>query len=232
MKKVLLLFVLFVNLISAQDTIYLNQKEISSSKMEAYYYGIKNVSAEPVFYKRIYLINHTLVKESLYKTNKKKRITSHKQWYESGELYMVLDFKRGKRDGFRKVYYKNGHLKRKEIFKNGKFVSGICWSENGTEIPFFTFFKRASFVGGKAALGAYLKDKIYAKYLVMSGKKMIVRFYVNEKGVVSDFRFKKQSHKLDLDAQVRLAIENMPAWEPTIRDGAVVGQNLTLPIRF
>lgn len=52
-------------------------------------------------------------------------------FYDDTNPVSYTEYKDGNRDGERIVYYKNGQLAEKNIYRNGRFISSQEWHENG-----------------------------------------------------------------------------------------------------
>jgi antitoxin component YwqK of YwqJK toxin-antitoxin module len=215
----------------SQDTIYLNNKNQKVSKIDAEYFKINNTQTKQApYYDTTYLLNGELKFETIYENNKKEKIIKHSAWYDSGKPYLEINYSKGKKNGEFITYWENGKLRRKDFYEKGELISGNCWNENGNTIPYFEYEKQPEFPGGSAAFISYLKTNISAKNIL--NKEVIIKFYIDCDGIITDTQLLKKSNDITLDTEVVNAITNMPTWKPAEQDGKKVGVWRTLPLRF
>ncbi|WP_171763019.1 MULTISPECIES: hypothetical protein [unclassified Vibrio] len=63
-----------------------------------------------------------------------------KEYYESGALKSVFEYRNGKREGIGRIYYESGNLKREFTYKKGKLDGiGKVYYEDGTVDSEFTY---------------------------------------------------------------------------------------------
>lgn len=234
MKKTFFSFITtFLTTISlfGQDTIYLNNKKQIVLKKEAEYYKIvsSNKKQSP-YYENTYLLNGQLKFETIYKNHRKKKLIKHYAWYDSGEPFLEINYYNGKKDGEFKTFWKNGNLRRKDIYKKGEIIKGICWNEKGIEVPYFAYEQQPKFPGGAAAFKKYLKDNIPDNQ--NSNLEVIIKFYIDCTGKITDYEFIKKSNNPSLDVNIVTAIMSMPDWKPAKQENKNVGVWRTLPLKF
>ena len=217
--------------IFGQDTIYLNNKKQRVSKIEAEYFKIKNTQIKKApYYDFTYLINGELKFETIYENNKTEKLIKHSAWYDSGKPYLEINYSNGEKDGEFLTYWENGKIRRKDFYKKGKLVNGNCWNENGDKITYFEYEKQPEFPGGSKAFTNYLKNNISNENI--SNSEVVIKFFINYNGEISDAQIIKKSNNLKLDTSIVIAIMNMPKWKPAEQDGKTVGIWITLPLRF
>lgn len=230
-KIVILLWFIVSSTMYGQDTIYLNIKKQEVLKTDAVYYKIhKPTSKQSPFYYRIYLLSGKLKFETVYKNSKKQQKIKHSAWYDSGELYLEINYKKDKVDGEFLAFYENGSLKRKDLYKKGKLLEGNCWGQDGNPIPYFKYEQQPKFQGGWKEFISYLKNNISNPYNLST--KIVVKFFIDCKGEVTDIQLIQESNDINLNSSVIAAIMNMPNWEPAKEDGKTVGVWRTLPLKF
>ncbi|MBP8791588.1 MAG: TonB family protein [Lutibacter sp.] len=66
----------------------------------------------------------------------------------------------------------------------------------------------------------------------ISNSEVVIKFFINYNGEISDAQIIKKSNNLKLDTSIVIAIMNMPKWKPAEQDGKTVGIWITLPLRF
>lgn len=229
MKNLLLLFALFSSLqFFAQEKVYFTEdfKELPSAD-NAIYYSIYEESQEGTLRSTYYLDNTVYSKDHF--SNYKRRIlngTSEK-WYRNGAKEMLAIYSKGKQEGIQTRYFENSQIKRTENYKNGEFVDGKCFDENGAEIEFFPYYVKPEFPGGMKAFYDYVAKNF--KSPNSSRGEIRIGFYVELDGTLNHFEVLKSINKeMDLSA-IRLLV-NSPKWIPGKIDGKEARVKFGLPI--
>jgi TonB family protein len=161
----------------------------------------------------------------------------HGQWkfYDSLKfLYKTEEYRNGDLDGLLKMYYSNGKLKRKEVYKADGFLRGECYDTTGEEIEFFQYEIMPEYPGGDDALMTYLQKKI--KYPKNALKKEIegivmVRFVITPNGEVTDVKITKTVSP-EIDEEALRVVRAMPKWKPGLQDNIPVPVFFDVPINF
>jgi TonB family protein len=159
------------------------------------------------------------------------------QWkfYDSIKfLYKTEEYRDGKLDGLLKMFYPNGKLKRKEVYKVDGFLRGECYDSLGDEIEFFQYEIMPEYPGGDDALMTYLQKKI--KYPKTALKKEIegivmVRFVITPNGEVKDVKITKTVSP-EIDEEALRVVRAMPKWKPGLQDNIPVPVFFDVPINF
>lgn len=103
-----------------------------------------------------------------------------------------------------------------------------------SEEVFLSADKMPEFPGGMAAMQNYLATNVQypleAQEKGIQGR-VICQFIINTDGTVSDVKVMRNVDKL-LEAEAIRVIENMPKWNPGIKDNKIVRVKYTLPITF
>ena len=231
MKNLLVVFILLSSItFYAQKKVYFTEdfKELPSSD-NAIYYTIYEESPEGTL-RTTYYINNSLFSKDHF-SNYKRRIlngTSEK-WYKNGAKEMLAIYVKGKNEGIQTRYFENGQIKRSENFKNGKFVDGKCFDENGTEIVFFPYYVKPEFPGGMKAFYNYIEKNFKSP----NGSKGEIKigFYVELDGTLNHFEVLKSINKeMDLSA-IKLLV-NSPRWTPGRIDGKDARVKFDIPINI
>lgn len=147
--------------------------------------------------------------------------------HEEGQVTMGL------RDG-EWTFYRENKMVNKEIFDNGKFVSGIAYTINGEE-SYTKMEVQAEFKGGLEGLGKFLMQNLrYPKAARKRGAQgqSFVSFVVEKDGSVSDV---KAVNELDQDLDIeacRVVRSTSGQWSTGKQRGHPVRSRFVLPIRF
>lgn len=229
MKNLLVIFVLLTSItFNAQKKVYFTQdfKELPAAD-NAVYYTIYEKSQEGTVRTTYYLDNSLFSKDHF--SNYKKRIlngTSEK-WFKNGAKEMLAIYNKGKQKGVQTRYFENGQIKRTENFKNGEFVNGKCFDENGNEIDFFPYYIKPEFPGGMKAFYDYVVNNFKSPNSAIGEIK--IGFYVELDGTLNHFEFLKSINKeMDLSA-IRLLV-NSPKWNPGKIDGKDARVKYSIPL--
>ncbi len=106
-------------------------------------------------------------------------------------------------------------------------VASIGWADPGR-------YTSPSFPGGTKALLDYISENtVYpeeARKQNLSGR-VVLTFYIEEDGSVSNVKVLKSVHPL-LDNEAVRVVSSMPKWTPGTKDGRPVRQRMGLPITF
>lgn len=235
-------FTLFISLISSmlfgQDTTYYNFDgyEVVSLK-NCSYYSIVNHNAPNVgeTVVRQYYKSGQNKSERYYKSYDKKILHGKvKEWYSSGQIRRIIDYKDGQLNGELLTYWDNGKIKRKDIYENGELLEGKVWNADGKEAMYYDYEILPEFPGGINGLVQYLIANL--KYPKKSQKKQIegrvlLNFVVEKDGSVSNIRVVESVNE-EMDNEAIRVVKKMPKWSPGLQDGEKVKVHFNLPVKF
>jgi len=242
MKKIIttLFFIVIVNYIHSQDTIYYDKewKKTSDLKITKFYKVIElnkindNQLTENTYFKSGQIKSN--ISYLIDKNKRKQRIGKSSFWYESGELNTEIYYENGKKNGELISYWKNGILKRKDFYKNGKIKKGECWNENGEKVEYYDYEIHPKFPGGKAKMYVFIKKNL--KYPKLSkqynlGGTVVVDFKIDMDGKVCDI-YIHETVNAELDSEAIRIIKSMPKWTPGYHNGVAVSVKYRIPINF
>jgi protein TonB len=157
-----------------------------------------------------------------------------KTWDKTGYLKSEIDYLNNKYHGNLVTYWPDGKLKRKDMYAEGKLISGICYDSIGSEIDHFPYEQMPQYPGGDQMLFKYLGTSV--RYPVSAQKagiqgRVIVQFNVDKEGRIVDLKVVR-SVQSDLDFEAVRVVKNMPDWIPGKVDGLPVKVRYTLPVNF
>lgn len=156
------------------------------------------------------------------------------EWYESGVIAKYTMFKNGRRNGKLLLFWENGRKKREEIFKDDKFIQGVCFDSEGNEVEYFPYETMPSFPGGEKTLLNYLSESIRYPFSAMREGiqgRVIIQFVVESNGEIKEIRVVRGVSP-ELNAEALRVIRQMPLWIPGTQDGKPVRINYVLPVNF
>ncbi len=137
-----------------------------------------------------------------------------------------------------KDFYKNGTLKRLELYSNDMVYLGHTYDSTGKEVPFFNEAFVYTYVEQmpvpRVNLGAYLSEHLtypeFARKHNIEGR-VITKFVVNEDGSISDIEV-IQGIGAGCDEAAANVIAGMPPWRPGKQNGTPCKVFFTMPIVF
>lgn len=263
MKKLLtiLFFLVQIFAFAQTDTVYLNRfwKEckIDSAK---YYRVVENKTIHNVvtnYYKNSNKIQMT----GKYLTSKLETKIGTFTYYDTiGNVDRIEVFDKGKKSGewlyyydystnihtkkiFENdnlirfnIYYKNGKLKREEIFQDTSRIKAECYDSLGYVVPFYEYEVPAEYKGGMAAARIFLEENIKfpteAVNLGIDGK-CYLKFIVTENGNTSNVTVIRGVPDCpECDAEAVRVVKLMKDWNPGMIDGKKINSTFTLPVHF
>lgn len=235
MKKIWILFFMS-SVLYSQDTIFYNKSYVNVKTFkEAEYFKIinnnpldSNQNIERVYYKSGEL------KQELIVSKRKKQLISSKTWRVEGQLHAEATYKEGKKDGYFRSYYKTGQVKRNDEYKKGKLIKGVCYDDNGVEVPYYDFEIKPTFPGGEKELAVLLRKNIQYKNPSSNPEdkyRVLVHFEIDTDGSITNLEIVKSSYPY-LNNFVIIAISKLPKWNPGMYDGELVKVKYSLPIIF
>ena len=224
MKHLHWFLLLLVTVGYSQDTIYLNENYTETGKKSAAYYWL--IDAKPdgsglTTEKTFFLDNKIKLEEVFknYNTEDQVRV-EFTEYYRNGQPHLTGNYRPGNVDHYLTSYWENGQLKRKDVYKKGRLVSGTCWNEEGVQVPFYDYEMQPQFPGGMPVFQLYLKNKLGEMSIpsTFKGSKVLVKFTIDEKGDVNQVQILK-SLDPKVEKEVKKVFEEMPQWAPARQDG-------------
>lgn len=171
-----------------------------------------------------------LESEGLYVNNLKEG-----EWktYKDDKLWILANYMNDSLHGSFTSYYKNGEVKRFDIYSHGKLKNGVCYDQKGNDTTYYDFIIMPEFIGGEEMYKYIYREVVYplaAREHNIEGT-VIVRFYIDEKGDVRNPKIISNTNAL-LNNSVMELFESMPKWNCGRKDGDYVKYILTLPVVF
>jgi TonB family protein len=220
----------YYTIVTTKNTIEIKEDFDMSGKKESFY-----------MYKKLPVINEEAVtsgkKSSKKKAQSDSAMVKHGnfvEWYESGELKVRGAYFAGKFQGTLETFYRNGKLKRDELYALDTLKIGRCFDSLGTEITYFPYYIQPEFIGGAEALFRFLANNVkypaYARERGIEGT-VYVKFVIAKDGSVEDIEVKKGVSGV-LDRESMRVISLMPKWTVGKLDGEKARVSYTLPVKF
>jgi protein TonB len=236
-KIFLSLFLVLSVVAKGQDTTYYNSDmDRVSSKDDACYIEVLLRSKEDtnvVYYQEFNATGQKL-QDCHYSNYSKHELDGLAiEWYKTGEKKSETKYENRKKKELR-TWWKTGMKKREDFYKDDSLVSGKCFNEKGTEIPYFSYEIMPEYYGGMEAIRNFLsREIVYPSKMRRKGieGRVLVKFVVTKEGKVERVSIVK-SVCAELDAEAKRVVEKMPDWKPGYQDGESVNVYYTLPITF
>ena len=231
-----LIFTVLYFSVVAQDTTYVDEnfKDLETKQNAKYYRVITPTPQEDSDFLRTFHYLNGQMKSKITYTLKKDIKTNegrHSYWYDTGELFYTIDFKKGKKHGNLIAYWKNGRKRRHDIFKRDKLKKGQVWNKKGEKIKYFPYRISPQFPGGKKALKKYLVENINIPSYHNSTQRVVVRFAIDTLGNTTDIEIVEKAHAEYMVEAYRV-VDKMPKWTPGQQFGEVVKVIYSLPLIF
>ena len=239
MKKIITSFICLLSFyMFGQDTTYFDNDwgKLESSKSASYYKVIQKDKNDDNKVKEMkYYISGKVMSETSYSNYTERTIDGKgKTYFQNGQLKEDIDYKDGQFHGTLLTFWDNGILKRKDLFENGKLVSGTCNDSDGKEIEHFDYHVAAKFPGGLSALYRHLAREIqYPEKSLMDEiqGRVMLKFIVNKDGSISGVEVLSGVNE-EIDNEAIRVVKRLPKWEAAMRDGEPVRAYYNLPLSF
>ncbi len=189
-----------------------------------------------------------LIDSSYYSDYSKRRLDSiHKTWFSGGQLKSKAGYNDGKKNGELNTFYRNGIMRRKEVYQMDSMILGVCYDSTGKEIPFFKYEVMPNYPGckteitkdgircsGEQFLTVFLNERLTypnkAKEQGIQGK-VWLSFVVEKSGEVACEKIERDIGGGCGEEALRV-IKLFPDWTPGTMDGEPVRVKYRFPINF
>jgi antitoxin component YwqK of YwqJK toxin-antitoxin module len=160
-------------------------------------------------------------------------ILKHKEFYEEGLIYEIEEFKKGELNGKFYSFYKNGKPIRMDIYDQGIFTTGKCFTESGQDTLYFPHEILPSFSAGYDAFIDYIRKGVQAKNISCGwfNGEIDLSVIVDENGNFKDPFLIYTSDNCYFQKVINV-LETSPHLTPGKIDGIIKPQRIYLEIRF
>jgi hypothetical protein len=152
-----------------------------------------------------------------------------KMLYNDGRLYLTCDYNMNVLNGPFIVYFNDGSVKRKELYRSGTLKKSLCYDTSGREKACETFYQQAQFMGNPAELKNYLEKNLTTALASSQSIVVNIRLIINEIGQVIEIKTDAGSTNPRVVAGIRKLIQDMPRWrenelnwKPASMDGVAI----------
>lgn len=126
MKPVLLLFIMLGSVTYSQDTTS-TDKPFAATTNTFHPNGTQKI--QKIFE----------IKEFSERLPDFSKLVAYTEYYDNGQLRLHTKLQDSELHGTLVAYWKNGKLKRKDLYNKGTLVEGKCLDQKGNEIEYFKF---------------------------------------------------------------------------------------------
>ncbi|WP_375446784.1 hypothetical protein [uncultured Fibrella sp.] len=239
---ILLPLLILVQFVSAQSTV--DNSDYSSVEYQnhnEYYERITYIGKR----KDIFIVDTYLKDSTLYRVDNYKMLDQglqfgiyavrhgpSKLFYGDGKLYLSCDYNMNVLNGPFIVYYNDGAIKRRELYKNGNLKKSLCYDPEGHEQACEPFYQNVKFTGNPKELKTYLEKNLQTLFDGNQSMILTMGLTINEVGQVINVNMGVGRTNPRLVAAVRRVIQDMPRWHenesnwrPAYMDGVPVPGN-------
>jgi TonB family protein len=131
-------------------------------------------------------------------------------------------------------FYESGSYRRKDLYLNGKLVSGNCYTESQQDTIHFDYEVEASFNEGAVSIQRWIQDNlVYPEEAIERDEqgRVFVSFIIEKDGSISTIQIERGVSK-SIDQEVNRLISSMPNWIPGEFDGYKTRTKVRLPLNF
>ncbi|MEZ0539938.1 toxin-antitoxin system YwqK family antitoxin [Fibrella arboris] len=132
--------------------------------------------------------------------------------YDDGRLYLTCDYNMNVLNGAFIVYYNNGAIKRRELYKNGTRKKSVCYDSDGAEQPCEPFYQQVKFMGNDRELTDYLTKNLAPVFDGTTVRIAMIKLVVNDIGQVIDVASDVGRDNPKVLAGIRRVVQEMPRW--------------------
>lgn len=157
-----------------------------------------------------------------------------KSWRKDGTLQLDAQYSKGELHGFFISYYSNSQMARKDLYDQGQFIEGQCYTEYGQSTEYFPYIIMPSFVGGVPELQKFIKKELtYPKKAEKEGREatILILFTVDENGRIQNPNI-IHGNAADFNEEALRIVNSFPDWIPGKMDGTPVPLQATVQIDF
>lgn len=131
-------------------------------------------------------------------------------YYKSDVVEWINNYKEGKKDGEQKQYYKNGTLKRLELYVNNRLKKGKQYDEQGRSLSYFPSFE---YPEPSERIRPYLFTRVPCFETALREHDMLLKCTVSQDGSLKDIQL-LDCNNAACEQQIVKAIAKMKKWKP------------------
>lgn len=134
----------------------------------------------------------------------------------TGQVYLTCDYDHNALHGPLLVYYADGSIKRRELYKYGSLLTSQCYTPQGDKQTCDLLYRKSQFVGKSNQLKRYLAKRLELVAKEEQVRDITIYLTINELGQVTKTNVVSYSNPANsaLTSAVLDAIRAMPQWKP------------------
>jgi len=154
------------------------------------------------------------------------------EYYDgSDSVQFEVNYREGSMNGKVRSFYRDGKLKRDDIYESGRFVSGKCFDSDGGKVKHTVFYEPPKFDGD--VIGFFLERIHYPAEAAQNNIDGSVKlgFTVEKNGHITDVRI-IEGLGYGCDEEALRVMRLMPPWKPARLEGEIVEEHIMRGIHF
>ncbi|CAM4058621.1 energy transducer TonB [Flavobacterium antarcticum] len=151
--------------------------------------------------------------------------------YPSGNVLTQVNYVQNKKNGQSVRYWESGNLKRVDVYKNDKWISGTCYDEKNNLVEYYPLSVRADYPGGMKNFYNYIYQNIKKVNIHKSGE-MYLNIMIDKSGIITDVFIYKDIDDTYLSNHIINIIKKSAKWNPASYDGEFIDVSYSIPFKF
>lgn len=136
-------------------------------------------------------------------------------YFKSDSLEWLYNYKDGKKEGEQIQYYKNGLLKRTEVYVKNQFKKGKLWNEKGQEIKYYPSFE---YPQPPERIRQFLYTRVACFESTLRTHDMELKCKINSDGTMSDLAILHCKNPI-CEQEIKNELRKLKKWKPAKVEG-------------
>jgi antitoxin component YwqK of YwqJK toxin-antitoxin module len=149
-------------------------------------------------------------------------------YFNSDSLSQKRNYVAGSKEGIQYEYYRNGAIKRIEVFESNKRIDGKQFNEDGKKIDYFPSLE---FPEPPEPLYKYLIAKVKCFESVLAKGKFRYKFIVHSDGSLSDIEIMNVDDR-ECKAEIAEKLSKMKKWKPAKRENVPYNYTMESGLKY
>lgn len=205
----------------------LSQAQVIPTPQHAYFQKLTYYGNQQQYYTlTTYLSDSTLYRldnfqlvDSLDHQNRRQKVAIPQGpttiMYPNGKIYLNCNYEQGNLNGPLTLFYSDGSIKRREIYRQSQLQQSRCYSPQGEEQFCQAFYQAPQFMGDYNELTHYLEVNLQM-FVQPQVQDLVIELSINELGQVTRTTIRSPSDSTDLTLvpAAKVVIERITHWLP------------------
>lgn len=216
------------------DSIYIDFENLDNSLLTDYIKITKNANDPTLFTLSTYFENGKIFKKYTDISLIDSVHAKYEEWFKNGQLKEIYYLDDNNTYSQLITYWKNGQMKRKDLFDKGELTKGVTWDSTGNEVNYYPYIIQPSFPGGPTGLRSFIANNLkYPERAAIEGiqGKVFIGFVVEKDGSVINTHVVRRVDPY-LDEEALRVVNILPRWRPGQKDGENIRFSYFIPINF